>query len=215
LHEDEYEHGAYLSGKDYPSYFEALREEDIIPADDAETDPKTFEFKDSYLRPLHIKSMMDTPYFLDGKLAGVICCENLEHTHWLPEDILFAQALSDIVTLVFKSAQRKEYESKIRIHKKEITQINQSLEEKISKRTQELESQNKQLTEYAFINSHVLRAPLSRILGLINLIERSDTNSKEQELINHLKLSGEELDNVVKQINKAIDSGSHFNRDHI
>jgi GAF domain-containing protein len=213
--ENEYEHGGELLGKYFPHYFEALQEEDVIPADDAESDPKTLEFKDSYLKPLHILSMLDNPYFIDGKLGGVICFENTEHRHWLPEDIIFAQALSDIVTLVFKANQRRQYESKIRAHKREITRMNQSLEERIHERTLVLENQNKQLAEYAFINSHILRGPLCRILGLINLIEHTYAKTKEQELIDHLKLSGEELDNVVKQINKAIDSGSHFNRNEL
>jgi hypothetical protein len=56
-----------------------------------------------------------------------------------------------------------------------------------------------------------LRGPLSRILGLVNLLEHSE--NKEEELISHLKLSSEELDNVVKRINGAIDEGVPFDRD--
>ena len=48
--------------------------------------------------------------------------------------------------------------------------LNESLEITVKRRTSELETQNKQLTEYAFINSHILRAPLARVLGLANLI---------------------------------------------
>lgn len=204
-----------LQGKEFPRYFEALMKEEVIPADEAETDSYTFEFKESYLRPRHIQSMLDTPYFLDGKLGGVICCEHHEQRHWLPEDIIFAQALSDIVSLIFRATQRRQYEARIREQKKEITRINQSLEQRIKERTQELETQNQQLAEYAFINSHLLRAPLCRMLGLIHLIEVSDLKMKEVELINHLKKSGDELDDVVKRINKAIENGDHFGREHL
>jgi Trp operon repressor len=55
---------------------------------------------------------------------------------------------------------------------------------------------------------------LSRILGLVSLIEKSDRETKEEELITHLKLSANELDDVVKRINSAIDNGNHFGRDH-
>jgi GAF domain len=199
--------------KDFPRYFEALEEEKIIPADDAESDIHTFEFKDSYLKPRHIVSMMDSPYFLDGKLGGVICCEQLTHRHWLPEDIIFAQALSDIISLVYKSVQRKEYESKIRTHKKELARFNFNLEQSIQERTKELERQNRQLAEYAFINSHLLRGPLCRMLGLIYLIDHTEIRNKEKDLIDHLKLSGEELDEVVRKINSAIEKGGHFNRE--
>jgi hypothetical protein len=215
LDNDFYTQDEELEGKEFPRYFEALMSEEVIPADNAETDVNTFEFKDSYLRPHHIKSMLDTPYFLDGKLAGVICCEHHEHRHWLPEDIIFAQALSDIISLMFRAAQRRQYEASIREQKKEIIRINHNLEQRISERTQELEKQNHQLAEYAFINSHLLRAPLCRMLGLIHLIEISDLKLKEMELIDHLKKSGGELDDVVKKINKAIENGDHFGREHL
>jgi GAF domain len=212
LREEKYTQQEELLAKDFPRYFEALQEEEVIPADNAETDSHTFEFKEAYLKPYHIESMMDTPYFLDGKLGGVLCCENLTHRHWLPEDIIFAQALSDIITLVFRATQRREYEAKIREHKKEISRANFDLEERIKERTAELESQNNQLAEYAFINSHLLRGPLCRLLGLINLIEHTEIQNKEKDLIGHLRLSGEELDEVVKKINSAIEKGGHFNR---
>ncbi len=212
LKEDRYTYGEELLGKDFPRYFEALREEEVISADDAETDSHTFEFKDVYLKPHHIESMMDTPYFLDGKLGGVMCCEHLSHRHWLPEDTIFAQALSDIITLVFRATQRREYETKIREQKKEIERTNFNLEERIKERTSELEFQNNQLAEYAFINSHLLRGPLCRLLGLINLIDHTEIQDKEKDLINHLKLSGEELDEVIKKINSAIEKGGHFDR---
>lgn len=211
LDEDKFSIQEELLATDFPRYFEALREEEIIPADDAETDSHTFEFRDSYLKPHHILSMMDTPFFLDGKLGGVLCCEHQSNRHWIAEDIIFAQALSDIITIVFKTQQRRRYEKRIRDHRREIARINQSLEDRVRERTQILEEKNQQLSEYAFINSHLLRAPLSRILGLVNLLEYSE--NKETQLISHLKLSSEELDEVVKRINGAIDEGTHFNRE--
>lgn len=200
-----------LLGTDFPRYFDALLEEAVIPADEAETDVHTYEFKDVYLRPHHILSMLDTPFFLDGKLGGVLCCEHKEQRHWVPEDIIFAQALSDIITITFKAQQRRSYERRLREHRKQVERINYDLEERVKERTQQLEDQNQQLAEYAFINSHILRGPVCRILGLINLLSYQD--NKEQQLVDHLKLSGEELDEVVKRINLALTEGGHFNRE--
>ena len=211
LEEDRFLIEEELLATDFPNYFEALLEEDVIPADEAETDVHTYEFREVYLRPHHIVSMMDTPFFLEGKLGGVLCCEQKQQRHWLPEDIIFAQALSDIITLVFRTQQRRQYETSLRQQRKEIERINQSLEAKVKERTTLLEEQNNQLAEYAFINSHILRGPVCRILGLINLLEYQE--NKEQQLIDHLKLSGEELDEVVKKINNSIAEGGHFNRE--
>jgi hypothetical protein len=197
----------------FPRYFEALEKQEVIPADNAEENPKTFEFKHGYLRPRHIISMLDTPYFIDGKLAGVLCCESVDvQRHWSPEDVLFAQALSDVISLAYRAHQRREYELNIRKSHKEIERINQNLEQRVIERTQELENQNRQLAEYAFINSHLLRGPLSRLMGLINLIEILKLDEHEKDLLLHLKLSAQELDEVVKKISQAIAQNQSFDR---
>lgn len=200
----------------FPRYFEALEKQDVIPADNAEENPQTFEFRDDYLRPRHIVSMMDTPYFLDGKLAGVLCCESVDtQRHWSPEDILFAQSLSDIISLAYRASQRRDYENRLRQNSREIEKINQSLEQRVRERTAALENQNKQLAEYAFINSHLLRGPLSRLMGLINLIELLEIEESEKELVQHLKDSAQELDEVVRKISQAIAEGKNIHRDKL
>lgn len=97
----------------------------------------------------------------------------------------------------------------------EIKTINETLEHRVKVRTMDLEEKNKRLAEYAFINSHLLRAPLCRLLGLIQLLELSQMPSLEPDLLNYLRHSGEELDAVVKKINLAIESGSDFDRREI
>ncbi len=99
--------------------------------------------------------------------------------------------------------------------KKEIQLINESLELRVQERTSNLESKNRQLAEYAFINSHVLRAPVSTMLGLINLISYASLSKEDQKTYEHLKATGKVLDNVVHKINTAIDEGFHFNRQYL
>jgi hypothetical protein len=210
-----HEEDSPLSMVDFPQYFAAIKQEQVVIADDAKFHPCTAEFKDVYLAPHRIFSMLDAPFFIDGKLGGVLCCEHAgEVRHWTPEDVLFARALADIVTLAYRSNQRREYERRIRQHRKDIVKLNQGLEERVLERTKELELQNRQLAEYAYINSHLLRAPLSRLLGLINLFDYSrSVGDKEAELIEHLRKSGAELDEVVRKINEAIVVGSNLSRE--
>lgn len=72
-----------------------------------------------------------------------------------------------------------------------------------------LEAKNKQLRELATDQSHLVRAPLARILGIIGLMQGVDLESSEKaELIKHLKTSGEELDEALKDIShKMSDRG--------
>lgn len=66
-----------------------------------------------------------------------------------------------------------------------------------------IEAQNKTLKEIAWTQSHVVRAPLSRILGIINLIEEDPANFDELSFwLSQLKNSTNEMDDIVKKIVK-------------
>jgi tetratricopeptide (TPR) repeat protein len=200
---------------DAPGYFNALKKEKMIVAYDAMTNEFTKEFKDTYLEPLHIQSMLDATFFLDGELKGLICCEQQhEPRNWSAEDIIFVSSVSDIISLAFRTAQRLEYEKQIKLHSRQIERMNELLEDRVRERTEELEVQNLKLAEYAFINSHLLRGPLSRILGLINLMEH-DRTMKHEDIVDLLRRSGTELDTVVHRITDTLQHGGHLNREDI
>lgn len=195
----------------YQHYYEVLYAEKIVAVEDVFTHDLTKQNADDYFIPYNIKSCMDVPYYIGGTLGGTVSFENhATRRKWTNQDKNFAKALADIVTLAIESAWRREYEEKIREQNEAISQINKGLEDRVRKRTEELERQNKKLAEYAFINSHVLRGPLSRMLGLIHLLEMSD--EKDEKLIDYLKKSGMELDEVVKKINSAIAEHSDLER---
>lgn len=88
----------------------------------------------------------------------------------------------------------------------ELQELNKSLEARIDQRTQQLTIQNQKLTEYTFVNAHKLRAPVSSILGLINLLEKSN---KEEYIVifDHLKTCGNQLDLITRQISRNLESG--------
>lgn len=69
------------------------------------------------------------------------------------------------------------------------------------KHLNEIEAQNVKLKNIAWTQSHVVRAPLSRILGIINLMELESFASEDLPfLIHHLKSSADELDVIVRNI---------------
>lgn len=90
--------------------------------------------------------------------------------------------------------------------------LNENLEVRITERTQDIEQRNIQLSEYAFINSHLLRAPVARIIGLLNLFSKTKSESKRDEIMEHLKQSGSDLDDVVSKINLALDEENKLER---
>src|SRR6185437_3000268 len=64
-----------------------------------------------------------------------------------------------------------------------------------------LEKQNEKLKEISWMQSHVIRAPLARIIGLIPLINDVKENRIEREkMLNYLVTSANELDDVIRDI---------------
>lgn len=226
---DNYSKDFILKASDYPTYFSALQTQEMIAANDATTHPFTAEFKDTYLMPHRIKSMLDAPFVIHGHDIGVVCCEMQEKlTHWQPEDIFLVRSVADIVAIAFESAERKNIENKIRLQREEIlsknhelqqkqqlvNKINESLESKIKERTEILEKKNTQLQEYTYVNSHLLRGPLCRILGIIYLLENNLLNN-EMDYLKELKTSAAELDDLIKKISRNLEGEHQFNLEEL
>lgn len=62
-----------------------------------------------------------------------------------------------------------------------------------------IEEQNKKLREISWIQSHVVRSPLARIMGLVQLINEKD-NKDMETILEYIRLSAHELDNAIREI---------------
>ncbi|MBG6236733.1 PAS domain S-box-containing protein [Pedobacter sp. CAN_A7] len=66
---------------------------------------------------------------------------------------------------------------------------------------EDIEKQNEKLKEIAWMQSHVVRAPLTRMMSLIDLLKKEETtNSDNNRLFDYLLSSALELDEIVKDI---------------
>lgn len=62
---------------------------------------------------------------------------------------------------------------------------------------------NQQIAEYAFFNSHKVRGPLSRLLGLVSLLDDNHIQDEEQkDLLDKVKITAEEMDDMIREITK-------------
>ncbi|APS40236.1 PAS domain-containing protein [Salegentibacter sp. T436] len=65
----------------------------------------------------------------------------------------------------------------------------------------QIEIQNKKLKNIAWTQSHIVRAPLARMLGVMNVIEDSDKGLDDTLMwLNHLRESANELDEIIKNM---------------
>lgn len=96
--------GVELNRTDFLDYFIAIEKGEVIHAPDAQTDSSTNVFTEPYLKPLDIVSMLDVPFFVKGKMGGVICFENIkEHKEWSVNEINFAKSLCLTISLAYNT----------------------------------------------------------------------------------------------------------------
>lgn len=129
LHADRFSSGLELLQRDFPAYFAYLREERVLAADDAHTDPATAEFSAPYLTPLGIFSMLDAPIRFEGKLWGVVCHEHVGGPRqWSIPDQTFGASMADFVARALSS-------ERVRAARRALEDLNAHLEQLVAERT--------------------------------------------------------------------------------
>ncbi|MEN9578910.1 MAG: hypothetical protein RJA70_1919 [Pseudomonadota bacterium] len=95
--------GAELSASDFGPYFQALRTERTIAANDAHLDPRTACFSESYLKPLGINSMLDVPIWVNSQMVGVVCHEHVGPSRqWDSDEETFAYLMANFVAIALE-----------------------------------------------------------------------------------------------------------------
>jgi PAS domain S-box-containing protein len=64
-----------------------------------------------------------------------------------------------------------------------------------------IERHNDRLKDIAWTQSHVVRAPLARIMGLIDSLENFEDLDDQAQLLSHILSSARELDGIIRKIN--------------
>lgn len=100
---DQFSSGMELSIDDFPSYFEAMASNRVVVADNASEHPATHEFTETYLKPLGIYSMLDTPIYSSNGKHGVLCVEDTNGGRkWGIEEVSFVIAIADKISLALE-----------------------------------------------------------------------------------------------------------------
>lgn len=110
---------------------------------------------------------------------------------------------NDYLTKPFNSA---ELTARVKTHldlytkQKQLDELNQSLEAKVTERTSQLEAANRQLlnlekakSEFLSIISHELRSPLNGMIGLTTLLSQTDLTKEQNEYLNSLAQTSRRL----------------------
>ncbi len=138
---------------------------------------------------------------LDGKRMEVVEI-NILHIDgsvrivlWNSANILSKDGKTPVATI----AQGQDITER-KLAEVEIRKLNETLEQKVIERTQQLEDANKELEAFSYSVSHDLRAPLRHIGGFIDLLKRNNSSQLDEAGLRDLNIiaeSSQEMGNLI------------------
>jgi signal transduction histidine kinase len=154
-----------------------------------------------------------------------------QRTHQLQQKNEEMQAQNEIFTqqqfqlnkqsefLADKNRKLQKARELIHLKNRELKKYSFNLEKEVRQRTEaltalnrELKEQNNQLEQFAFIVAHNLRAPIARILGLINLMKLQSLITDDSEFyIDGIHTAAQRLEEVIKDLNRILEIRSGLN----
>jgi PAS domain S-box-containing protein len=111
--DDEWFQGVEIFEKDFKPYFEGLKTNPIIIANDVDLHPATSCFKETYSGPLGIRAMLDVPIIYKGEVIGVICIESYTVREWHKVEVNFAEMLSSLYSFAYSVEEGNELKNEL------------------------------------------------------------------------------------------------------
>lgn len=101
--------GTLLSEANYPSYFQAISENEILLIENIYTNPITIELTIDYSLPNEIISLMDIPMRIDGEVIGVMCFEKtgIKERIFSEREQFFALSVAAILASSLEARKRR------------------------------------------------------------------------------------------------------------
>ena len=119
--------GTILQSSDFPTYFTALKQRKIIPAEVAQHNPLTNELVESYLKPLNITSILDAPILVAGEVSGVLCCEHTGTVReWSTEERDFVESVANVLAAKTRAAEVQQLQNLLKLTEERIASIEKS-----------------------------------------------------------------------------------------
>lgn len=99
---------------DVPNYFEFLKKNELIIANDALTEKMNEELVESYIMPNQISSMIDVPIRSGGEMIGVVCFEHVDNkVEWTEYEKNFTLSIAQLISLSIETDKKNKYRTEL------------------------------------------------------------------------------------------------------
>jgi PAS domain S-box-containing protein len=137
------------------------------------------------------------PVMRGKKITAILGVGN-KSTDYTQKDVEIVSLLAD---LAWEIAERKRTEE-------EIQRLNQELEQRVLKRTAELEAANKEMHDFTYTVSHDLRAPLRHIDGFVELLQKKAGMAMDEQGRHYM----EAISGAARKMGLLVDDLLSFSR---
>lgn len=164
---------------DVPNYFQFLKKNELIIADDAPSEKMNEELIESYIIPNQISSMIDVPIRSGGKMIGVVCFEHVnKRVEWMASEKNFTLSIAQLISLSIETNKKNKY----RIDLEKILAQKEVLLKEIN---------------------HRVKNNLSVILSLLNLQDYKSKDDYHSSLFNDLREKIYSISAVQNQLHRS------------
>ncbi|MGL1889768.1 MAG: hypothetical protein OCD76_24860 [Reichenbachiella sp.] len=108
--------------------------------------------------------------------------------------------------------KNQDQAEELKTYNENLNSMNEKLEGLVAIRTEKIKFKNDQLTKFAFDNAHKVRGPLTRTMGILDLLDEVPEEDKRYWM-NNIKIATQEMDTITRRMSSEIDK--NLNDDEI